>query len=43
MTITESHPSDLIGIKLDFLRPFEATISPCRADTAVNCNEGDRS
>jgi Polyketide cyclase / dehydrase and lipid transport len=43
MTITESHPSDLIGIKLDFLRPFEATIAPCRADTAVNRNEGDRS
>jgi hypothetical protein len=25
MTITESHPSDLIGIKLEFLRPFQAT------------------
>jgi len=25
MTITESRPSDLIRIKLEFLRPFEAT------------------
>src|SRR6266404_613262 len=25
MTITESHPSDLVKIKLDFLRPFAAT------------------
>ena len=25
MTITESHPSDPIGIKLEFLRPFQAT------------------
>ena len=25
MTITESRPSDLIGIKLEFLEPFEAT------------------
>ena len=27
MTITESRPSDLIRIKLEFLRPFEATNS----------------
>jgi hypothetical protein len=25
MTVTESHPHDLIGIKLDFVRPFEDT------------------
>ncbi len=25
MTITESHPSDLVRIRLDFLKPFEAT------------------
>jgi hypothetical protein len=25
MTITESHPSDLVKIKLEFLRPFAAT------------------
>jgi len=25
MTITESHPSDLIRIRLDFVRPFAST------------------
>ena len=41
MTITESRPSDLIRIKLEFLKPFEATntaeftFKPEGSETAV--------
>ncbi len=49
MTLTESHPSELVGIKLDFIRPFAATntvnftFKQTGAQTAVTWTmEGDK-